>query len=90
VASNEDGVQIWFTLTREARAANGTRCQERGLEIRRGSSRIKVPLLYTGVAPVLLDRSTMRAQLWNHCRAVDTYLVDLQSGRPVRERSGGT
>jgi hypothetical protein len=45
--------------------------------------------LYTGAPPVLLDPSTMRAELWNHCRAVDTYLVDLRSGRPVRERSRG-
>jgi hypothetical protein len=46
--------------------------------------------LYTGAAPVLLDQSTMRAELWNHCRPVGTYLVDLRSGRPVREQAGGT
>jgi hypothetical protein len=79
-------VEIWFTLARVGRAADGTRCVERGLEIRRGGTRIQVPLLYTGVPPVLLDLSTMRAELWNHCRAVDTYLVDLRSGRPVRQK----
>jgi hypothetical protein len=87
VATNEEGVEIWFTLARVGRAANGSTCVERGLEIRRGGARIAVPLLYTGAAPILLDRSTMRAELWNHCRKVDTYLVDLQSGRPVRQSS---
>jgi hypothetical protein len=86
ILTNGEGVEIWFTLARQARGPGGVRCVERGLEIRRGDSRIKVPLLYTGAAPVLLNPSTMRAELWNHCQPVDTYLVDLQSGRPVRQR----
>jgi hypothetical protein len=90
VAIGENGLEIWFTLTRVGHASDGTSCVERGLEIRRGGTRIQVPLLYTGAAPVLLDESTMRAELWNHCRPVGTYLVDLRSGRPVRERSGST
>ena len=90
VATGKDGLQVWFTLTRVVLAPNGTSCVERGLEIRRGDTRIPVPLLYTGAAPVLLDQSTMRAELWNHCRPVGTYLVDLRSGRPVREHAGGT
>jgi hypothetical protein len=90
VATGKDGMQVWFTLTRVGLAPDGTSCVERGLEIRRGDTRIPVPLLYTGAAPVLLDQSTMRAELWNHCRPVGTYLVDLQSGRPVREHAGGT
>ncbi|MFL5403371.1 MAG: hypothetical protein ACJ8BF_11205 [Gemmatimonadales bacterium] len=89
VAANTEGVEVWFTLVRAGRAADGTRCVERGLEIRRDATRIAVPLLYTGVPPVFLDSSTMRAELWNHCRVVDTYLVDLRSGRPVRERPRG-
>jgi hypothetical protein len=88
VATSEDGVEVWFTLTRVGRAPDGSSCVERGLEIRRGGTHIQVPLLYTGAAPVLLNQSTMRAELWNHCRPVGTYLVDLQSGRPVREHAG--
>jgi hypothetical protein len=88
VAAGENGLEVWFTLTRVGRASDGGSCVERGLEIRRGDTRIPVPLLYTGTAPVLIDQSTMRAELWNHCRPVATYLVDLRSGRPVRERSG--
>jgi hypothetical protein len=90
VATSKDGVEVWFTLTRVGLAPDGTACVERGLEIRRGDTRIRVPLLYTGAAPVLLDQSTMRAELWNHCRPVGTYLVDLRSGRPVREHPGAT
>lgn len=85
VISNADGVEIWFTLARVARGPDGKQCVERGLEIRRGGTRVQVPLLYTGTPPVLLDDSTMRALLWNHCRPVDTYRVDLRSGRPLRE-----
>jgi hypothetical protein len=90
VATTNDGSEVWFTLTRVGLAPDGTACVERGLEIRRGDTRIQVPLLYTGATPVLLDHSTMRAELWNHCRSVGTYLVDLRSGRPVREHAGGT
>jgi hypothetical protein len=90
VAASADGLEVWFTLTRVGLGLDGTSCVERGLEIRRGETRIQVPLLYTGAAPVLLDQSRMRAELWNHCRPVDTYLVDLRSGRPVREHPGGT
>jgi hypothetical protein len=88
VATDHNGLEVWFTLARVGRAQDGGSCVERGLEIRRGSTRIPVPLLYTGAVPVLLDQTTMRAELWNHCRPVATYLVDLRSGRPVRERSG--
>jgi hypothetical protein len=90
VATNESGVEIWFTLARVGRSADGATCVERGLEIRRAGSRIQVPLLYTGSPPVLLDDSTMRAELWNHCRMVDTYRVDLRSGRPVRQKPRST
>lgn len=90
VATSRDGSEVWFTLAREGKGADGTSCVERGLEIRRGGTRIQVPLLYTGTAPQILDQSTMRAELWNHCRPVGTYLVDLRTGRPTRERSEST
>jgi len=88
--TSKDGAEIWFTLARTGHAPDGTVCVERGLEIRRGDTRTKVPLLYTGTVPVLLGDNKMRAELWNHCRPVDRYLVDLRSGRPVRERPGET
>ena len=88
VAVSRGPIEVWFTLARAAQASDGKPCLERGLEIRRGERRAQVPLLYTGESPILLSDTTMRAVLWNGCQPVDTYLVDLRSGRPVRERKG--
>ena len=79
-------VEVWFTLARTGKAANGDSCVDRTLEIRRGDTRVPVPLLYTGTPPELINDSTMRARLSNACLPGDAYLVDLRSGRPVRER----
>jgi hypothetical protein len=86
VATGPGGVEVWFTMAREGQAADGTRCIDRTLEIRRGGTRIKVPLLYTGAPPEMVDDTTMRARLSNNCAPGDAYLVDLRTGRPVRER----
>jgi hypothetical protein len=86
VATAPDGAEIWFTLSRESKAADGTTCIDRTIEIRRGDSRIPVPLLYTGTTPELINDSTMRARLSNQCVPGDAYLVNLRTGRPVRER----
>jgi hypothetical protein len=86
VATAPGGVEIWFTLAREGKAADGTTCTDRTLEIRRGDTRVPVPLLYTGTAPEIVNDTLMRARLSNHCAPGDAYLVDLRSGRPVRER----
>ena len=85
VATSRSGTEVWFTLVREGTGADGSRCIERGIEIRRGATRLKVPLLYTGSAPVVLNDSTLRARLWTHCAPGDVYLVDLRTGHPVRE-----
>lgn len=74
VATARNGAEIWFTLAREASGSDGTRCTERGIEI---------------PSPVLLNDSTMRALLWNHCTPGDAYLVDLRTGHPVREHGKG-
>ena len=89
VATGTEGSEIWFTLARVGHRADGTSCVERGLEIRRGTRRIPVPLLYTGAAPTFVDESTLHAELWNQCQPVAAYRVSLLTGRPVRERSGG-
>lgn len=88
VISSPHGVEVWFTLVRSAKGLDGRLCQERGIEIRRAGTRIAVPLLYTGEPPEFLNDSTMRARLWTNCRAGDAYLVDLRTGRPVRESTG--
>ena len=86
VLTNSAGREIWFTLAREGTDADGNRCVERGLEIREGGNRVRVPLLYTGARPVLVNDSTMRAILWTHCHPGDAYLVNLRTGQPARER----
>lgn len=86
VATAPGGVEIWFTLAREGKAADGTTCVDRTMEIRRDTARIPIPLLYTGAAPELVNDSTIRARLSNQCVPGDVYLVNLRTGRPVRER----
>jgi hypothetical protein len=86
IATAPGGVQVWFTLARRSRSQEGVPCVDRAIEIRRGETRVQVPLLYTGTAPELVNDSTLRARLSNGCRPGDAYLVDLRSGRPVRER----
>lgn len=80
------GVQVWFTLARRATSPDGAPCVDRTIEIRRGDTRVQVPLLYTGTPPELVNDSTLRARLSNQCRPGDAYLVDLRTGRPVRDR----
>jgi hypothetical protein len=86
VATAPGGVEIWFTLAREGKAADGTSCTDRTLEIRREGKRLPVPLLYTGSAPEIVNDTTMRARLSDRCAPGDAYLVNLRTGRPVRER----
>ena len=86
VATAHGGVEVWFTLARRAKSHDGVPCIDRAIEIRRGDTRVQVPLLYTGSPPELVNDSTLRARLSNQCRPGDAYLVDLRSGRPVRER----
>ena len=85
VATAPGGVEVWYTLARQD-SADGRHCVDRAIEIRRGGTRVPVPLLYTGTSPEILNDTTLRARLSNKCRPGDAYLVDLRTGRPVRER----
>jgi hypothetical protein len=80
------GAEVWYTLSRPGRAADGSACVDRALEIRHGDRRIPVPLLYTGQPPELVNDSTIRARLSNRCRPAESYLVNLTTGRPTPER----
>jgi hypothetical protein len=90
VLRNAAGIEVWLALARTAADASGKMCVERGLEIRNGQSRVRVPLLYTGSPPVLLNDSTIRAILWTHCQPGEAYLVNLRNGQPAPERRGDT
>jgi hypothetical protein len=85
VATAPGGAEVWFTLARPD-SADGRQCIDRAIEIRRGGTRVPVPLLYTGTSPEILNDTTLRARLSSGCRPGDAYLVDLRTGRPVRER----
>jgi hypothetical protein len=82
------GMEVWFTLVRPATGPSGEQCVERGLEIRSQGKRTKVPLLYTGVPPELVNDTMMRAMLWKDCTPGVPYLVNLRTGQPVPEGSG--
>jgi hypothetical protein len=84
VATAPGGAEVWLTLARND-SGNGRHCVDRTIEIRRNGTRLPVPLLYTGTSPELLNDTTLRARLSNGCRPGDAYLVDLRTGRPVRE-----
>ena len=86
VLTTGTGTEVWFTLVRPATSREGRRCVERGLEIRSQGKRTKVPLLYTGAAPELLNDTMMRAMLWSDCSPGVPYLVNLRTGQPVPER----
>jgi hypothetical protein len=76
------GVTVWLTEGRRGSDSLGTECYERTIEIRRDTTRLKVPLLYTVTMPVLLDDSTFRAELARDCRPTTSYRVGLRDGMP--------
>ena len=78
--------EVWYTLARPGRAADGSTCVDRALEIRRGDTRIPVPLLYTGTPPERVDDTTFRARLSDRCTPGARYLVNVRTGRPTPER----
>jgi hypothetical protein len=82
VLSAPGGTTIWLAEGRPAVSSTGENCIERTIEIRKDSSRLKVPLLYTVTMPVLIDDTTMRADLAEHCKATRPYRVNLKTARP--------
>lgn len=75
---------VWFTGARQATDDSGNACRERVMEIRQGSRRTSIPLLYTGAKPRLVNDSTIEAAIWLHCRPGNVYRVNLRTGQPVR------
>lgn len=76
------GVTVWLAEGRRSSDSLGTECYERTIEIRRDTTRLKVPLLYTVTVPVLLDDSTLKAELARDCRPTTSYRVGLRDGMP--------
>lgn len=82
--TTRSGAQVWFVAERPARDSAGTPCIERAMEIRWSGKITRVPLLYTGSAPRLVNDTTIEAAIWLHCRPGNVYRVDLHTGRPLR------
>lgn len=85
-AAGPHDLEVWFTLARDDQAADGHHCTDRTLEIRRGLSRIAVPLLYTGEAPRIVNDTTLEAVLYRGCRPLARYRVDTRTGQPTPMR----
>jgi hypothetical protein len=79
------GIEVWATFARESKDSTGASCIERAVEVRDGTTRRQVPLLYTRDIPQLVNDTTIRARLWTDCRPGDAYLVNLRNGLPVRK-----
>jgi hypothetical protein len=77
---------VYFTGARVGTDSTGGTCLERGLVLVRDGSRTLVPLLMTGVPPMLVNDTTLRARIWLHCRPGNTYDVNLRTGVPTRIR----
>lgn len=78
-----DGTTIWLAEGRRAADSAGTTCVERTVEIRRDTTRMKVPLFYTRSAPGVLDDTSLRAELYRDCRPVGVYRLSLRTGAPT-------
>lgn len=84
VFTTPGGTAVWLTEAREGTDSVGGRCLERTIELRRDTTRLKVPLLYTSSVPRLLDDSTLTAELTLRCRGVAIYQVSVRTGQPTR------
>lgn len=83
LVAERGGVQIWFTLAREARDSAGQRCLERGVELRRDGHRTPVPLFYTTEAPRFVNDTVAEAHLSMDCRPGPLYGINLRTGQPI-------
>ncbi len=78
------GGGVWFAEGRAARDSSGAACYERTIEIRRDTTRVKVPLFYTRAAPTLLNDSSLRGVLYRDCVPMAVYRIHLRTGDPIR------
>lgn len=79
----ESGGEVWWTLARESADSSGTRCVERGLEVRRDETRVAVPLLYSADVPAVVDDTTLQVRLWTDCVPGRLYRVNVRTGQPT-------
>lgn len=83
------GEEVWWTLARESADSAGSRCVERGLEVRRDETRVAVPLLYSADIPEVVDDTTLQVRLWTDCEPGRLYRVNVRTGQPTPVPLGG-
>jgi hypothetical protein len=84
VLTTADGFEVWLTDLRTAHDSAGNPCQERSVEIRRDTLRLRVPLFYTRTSPTVLDRSHLRGELSRDCRTLAVYRIEMATARPYK------
>ncbi|NOT07618.1 MAG: hypothetical protein HOP28_05345 [Gemmatimonadales bacterium] len=80
------GPTVWLTEGRQTKVSDSVTCIERTIEIRRDTARLKVPLLYTLRSPMLINDSTIEADLARDCRPIAVYRVNLRTAMPEKVR----
>ena len=78
-----DSTEVWAVPGRVGRGANGASCAEHGLELRKGTRRLRVPLFYTAGLPRERD-GALFAKLSTDCVTGDLYRIDLTTGQPTK------
>ena len=79
----ESGDEVWWTIARESADSAGATCVERGLEVRRDATRVRVPLLYSADVPGVVDDTTLEVRLWTDCVPGRMYRVNVRTGQPT-------
>jgi hypothetical protein len=77
------GGEVWWTIARESADSAGATCVERGLEVRRDATRVRVPLLYSADVPEVVDDTTIQVRLWTDCVPGRMYRVNVRTGQPT-------
>ena len=79
----DSGAEVWWTIARESADSSGATCVERGLEVRRDATRVRVPLLYSADVPEVVDDTTLQVRLWTDCVPGRMYRVNVRTGQPT-------
>jgi hypothetical protein len=82
VLTLSDSTTVWLVRGRQGIASTGATCEERSVELRKGSRRTLVPLLYAREVPRLM-RGTLYATLSDRCADVGEYVIDPATGYPT-------
>ena len=77
-----DSTQVWLVTGRQAHSGTGGTCLEQGIQLRKGSLKIPVPLLYTSTMPEVVNGKLV-AKLSKDCVSGASYAIDPKTGQPT-------